>query len=289
MALGSLYPADLREFILILVAGIALDLVYPFHRGVMYRIHPVHTAYSMALSLSKRVPRSKLGGAVLWSTVVFTHMAVYAFVLYVANAVSRVLWLCASVYIFKVSASLRLLLDHVYRTGICLRNRNLDCARNAIAGAVRRDVFSLGEGHVASAAIETLFENLVDGFTAPLLYYALLGPLGALLQRLVNTLDAAVGYRTSEFAEIGWFSAKADSAINYLPARITALFVLALCPVVKGTSRRGLEVYLSEGSVIESVNARVTISCAAGCLGIRLEKVGFYSVGREYGLSLIHI
>jgi len=149
---------------------------------------------------------------------------------------------------------------------------------------VRRRVDELGEGHVASAAIESLYESLVDGFTSPLLYYVFLGPLGALLQRIANTLDSALGYKDPGYREVGWFSAKADTIINYLPARLTALLEIMTCPLIKGSIRRALEIYLRDRGATESLNAGHPMAAASGCLGVRLEKINSYTIGEEYCL-----
>lgn len=279
-----LYPRSITEYILIPLATLALDYFYPLHRGALYKIHPVHTAYFMALRLFHILPRTRAVGIAIWFTVTFSHIAMYSLLLYLSNLLGRTLWLIAAIYVLKVSMALRLLLNHVSRTGICLENNNIICAREAVAGVVRRDVTRLDEGHIASAAIETLFENIVDGFVSPLFYYMLIGPLGALFQRLVNTLDAALGYKVKDLAEVGWFSAKVDTIVNYIPARIVTSLMIILCPLIGSSPRNGLRVLKRDGRSIESPNARVVISFASGCLGTKLEKIGVYSVGKEFDL-----
>ena len=50
-----------------------------------------------------------------------------------------------------------------------------------------------------------------------------------LLIELLTPLDAMVGYKNPKNINIGWFPAKLDDILNYLPARITGfLIVLAL-------------------------------------------------------------
>ncbi|MEM1644604.1 MAG: cobalamin biosynthesis protein [Ignisphaera sp.] len=284
MDLTWLYPRNVVEFSIILLIALALDCVYPFHRGIMYKIHPVHTAYFMALKIFRKLPKTKAMGIGIWFAVVSTHLVFYGILLYLSSILNRMLWLIIAMYILKVSISLKLLLDHVRRTAICLANNDIVCAREAISGAVRRSVSQLGEGHISSAAIETLFENIVDGFISPLLYYLVIGPLGALFQRLVNTMDAALGYKEGDFIKVGWFSAKVDDVVNYIPARLTMLLMITLCILIKGSPRISIKIIKEEGEHIESINGRVVISAASGCLQVKLEKIGAYTVGREYGL-----
>jgi len=142
---------------------------------------------------------------------------------------------------------------------------------------VRRNVYELSEGHVRSAVIESLFESTVDGIISPIFWFLVLGYPGALLQRLANTMDSMVGYKTPEYREQGWFSAKLDTILNYIPARITALLML-LSAYLLGLRPKSTLRILKE-SKIESPNAKYPISFASSILNVRLEKIGFYNVG----------
>ncbi|MEM3905086.1 MAG: cobalamin biosynthesis protein, partial [Sulfolobales archaeon] len=215
--------------------------------------------------------------------VVITHTVPYVLILYLSSF-NRLLWVLTSSYILKVSISLRLLLIHVRNVEFGLRSGDINYARQYVSGIVRRDVSKLGEGHIASATIESLFESLVDGFTSPLLYYTFLGPIGALLQRLVNSLDSALGYRTDEFINTGWFSAKVDTIINYIPSRVTSLLIILLCPLVNGSLKRSLTTYLRDRGKTESVNAGSIFASVSGCLSVKLEKVNIYCIGSEFNL-----
>jgi len=263
--------------------AMTMDFIHPYHDGLMLRIHPVHTSYVMALKLHDHLPKTKVSGIMIWFIVVITHIIPYTLILYLGSF-NRLLWILVSSYILKVSISLRLLIVHVRNVELGLRTGNIDYARHHVSGIVRRDVSKLGEGHIASAAIESLFESLVDGLTSPLLYYTFLGPIGALLQRLVNSLDSALGYKTDEFINTGWFSAKVDTIINYLPSRITSLLTTLLCPLVNGSIKRALTTYLRDRGNTESINAGVIFASVSGCLSVKLEKVNAYCIGREFNL-----
>ncbi|MEM0490219.1 MAG: cobalamin biosynthesis protein [Ignisphaera sp.] len=284
MDLDWLLPRDIVEFSSILLGALILDFLYPYHSGIMYKIHPVHTAYTFAIALYRKLPKNRLMGVALWIATVFIHTALYMFVLYVVNSVHRVLWILFSIYLLKVSLSLKLLLDYVKAVYLHLKNRDIVHARKTISNIVRRSVENLYEGHIASAAIESLFESLVDGFTSPLFFYLFLGSIGALIQRLANTMDSALGYREPMFKDIGWFSAKVDTILNFVPARLTALITLALCSTVGGSIRRGWYIYLRDRKSTESINAGNPMAATAGCLGVKLEKIESYTIGREFHL-----
>jgi len=262
------------EIWLALALALALDVVYPEHRGLLLRIHPVHTSYFMALRLAKR-RRDKLWGIVVWLAVEAAHLAPFAALLALA-AFHPMAWVLAAAATLKFSLSYKLLVDICRRAQRALERGDLAEARRWVSYIVRRDVSSLDKAGVASAALESLAESLVDGFTSPVFYAVLLGPLGAMGQRVANTLDGALGFKTPEFKDVGWASARADTVLNFIPARLTALLIALLAPIVGGDARKALAVWLRWRNATESLNAGHPMSAMAGALGVRLEKRGHY-------------
>lgn len=90
-----------------------------------------------------------------------------------------------------------------------------------------RDTERLDEAGVARAAVETVAENTSDGVVAPLFFLALGGaPLG-FFYKAVNTMDSMLGYVEPPYRNIGLVPAKMDDVLNFLPARLAALLMLA--------------------------------------------------------------
>lgn len=173
----------------------------------------------------------------------------------------------------------------------------LDAGRKKIAMLVSRDVDKMDESGVVSSAIETLAENFCDSACATLFYAALGGSVLVWLHRITNTLDAMVGYKTSEYKDFGWASAKFDDILNFLPARLSA-FVIALSACsVKGSVQMTLDVVRTDGAVLSSPNSGYPIAAFAGALQIKLcGPVSYFGVVVEkpyigYGSrpDLIHI
>ncbi|MCW0996317.1 CobD/CbiB family cobalamin biosynthesis protein, partial [Streptococcus anginosus] len=77
------------------------------------------------------------------------------------------------------------------------------------------------EEEVYQAVIETVAENLSDGFVAPLFYVILFGPVGGLLYKGINTLDSMIAYLDDRYQYFGYFAAKLDDLANYIPARLS--------------------------------------------------------------------
>ncbi|MEM2347951.1 MAG: cobalamin biosynthesis protein [Sulfolobales archaeon] len=268
------------ELIMILLLAHIMDIIYPYHKGILLKVHPVHTSYVMAVRLGKKFS-SRIRGVVVWILTISLHMIVYAIIIYASLLIHRSLLILISAYILKTSFSIRLLLNIVRNVAYYLRMGDLHTARFWVQQIVRRDTQNLREHHLASAAIESLAESLVDGYLSPLFYFLLLGPLGALFQRLTNTLDSALGYKEPRYKDVGWFSARADTVVNYIPARLTGFLIALTSPVAGGSILTAIKTMRQECRKTESVNAGYPISSMAGALGVVLEKVGHYTINNN--------
>ena len=106
-------------------------------------------------------------------------------------------------------------------------DRSLDEGRQQVARIVGRDTSQLSAQEVRTAALETLAENLSDGVIAPLFWLAILGTPGMMAYKMVNTLDSMIGYRTDRYRCFGCWAARIDDVANYVPARLSALLMIA--------------------------------------------------------------
>lgn len=105
-------------------------------------------------------------------------------------------------------------------------SRSLDEARLQVARIVGRDTQKLSHQEVATAALETLAENLSDGVIAPLFWFSVLGMPGMLTYKMVNTFDSMIGYQNKRYKDFGCWAAHIDDIANFIPARITALLMI---------------------------------------------------------------
>ena len=123
-------------------------------------------------------------------------------------------------------------------------DKSLDAGRLQVGRMVGRDTASLSACEIRTAALETLAENLSDGVVAPLFWYALLGVPGMMAYKMVNTLDSMIGYRNKRYRLFGMIAARIDDVANYIPARITALLMIAVAGrwrLIRFVSRYGSE------------------------------------------------
>ena len=152
----------------------------------------------------------------------------------------------------------------------------LVAAREAVGLIVGRDTSVLDEHGVARAAVETVAENASDGVIAPLFYLMIGGaPLG-MAYKAVNTLDSMVGYKNERYIDFGCASARLDDALNWIPSRLSALLMIAVCPIVGLDARGAARIWRRDRRRHASPNAAQTESACAGALGLRLAGPAVY-------------
>lgn len=159
-----------------------------------------------------------------------------------------------------------------------LENADLPAARDALQMLVSRDRTHLTGEQIASASIESLAENMCDSVTAPIMYYAIGGLPSAAIYRLVNTFDAMIGYHGT-YEYLGKAAARFDDLLNIIPARITALMIIALAPLYGGNPRHAWKMWRRDANRTDSPNAGHSMAAMAGALGIQLQKTDHYTLG----------
>ncbi|MBM3128333.1 MAG: cobalamin biosynthesis protein CobD [Chloroflexi bacterium] len=161
-----------------------------------------------------------------------------------------------------------------------LETRATENARDDLRALVSRDTRELDASQLSAAAIESLAENASDAFVAPLFYYHLFGLPGAFAYRAVNTLDSMIGYR-GRYEYLGKVAARVDDALNFIPARITAILLVLAARFTRDDARRAFQTMQRDHARTESPNAGYPMSAMAGALDVRLEKVGHYRLNEN--------
>lgn len=166
-----------------------------------------------------------------------------------------------------------------------LERGDLDGARTTLTMLVGRDPSVLDEAEIIRAVVESVAENTVDATTATLMWTSVAGATGALVHRAINTLDAMVGHRDERYGHFGWASARTDDAVNWIPARATAIAVAAVRP------HRARDVWRTvrrDSGNHPSPNGGVVEAAFAAALGIRLSGVNRYGERSEQRGPLGH-
>lgn len=151
----------------------------------------------------------------------------------------------------------------------------IDDARYAVSMIVGRDTQSLTREGVIKATVETIAENTSDGVVAPLFYMMLGGVPLMYVYKGINTMDSMLGYKNDRYLYYGRIPAKLDDVANLIPARLSAIFMIAGCFVLqffdsKISAKNALKIFLRDRYHHSSPNSAQTESVVAGALGVQL-------------------
>lgn len=157
-----------------------------------------------------------------------------------------------------------------------IKDKDIEKSRKEVGRVVGRSTVNLGYRELIRATVESIAENTSDGLIGPLFFYLIGGVPLAVLYRTVNTLDSMVGYKNKKYIDFGYFSAKFDDILNFIPARLTALISGLLSFSVRGSIRETFLVIKKFSSVHNSPNSGYPEAAFAGALSLRFGGVSYY-------------
>ena len=175
----------------------------------------------------------------------------------------RLWWLDALILYFVIGA--RSLSEHGNAVGDALKLGDLSLARHKVSMIVSRKTDNLNEQQVVNATLESVLENGNDALFGALFWFTVAGPVGALLYRCSNTLDAMWGYKNQTYLKFGWCAAKLDDLLNYIPARLCALAY-----ALGGNTSIAFKCWRTQAPKCASPNGGVVMAAGAGSLNITM-------------------
>ena len=182
----------------------------------------------------------------------------------------------ATAALASTTLATRGLLDAVRRIEAPLRAGNLAAAREKLAHIVGRETAELNQDKVLRASLESLSESTCDGIVAPLFYLFLGGVPLAMAYKAVSTLDSVIGYRTERYFYFGKFAARLDDIANFIPARLTACFIVIATLALRLNPARAFRIAWRDHANHLSPNAGYPEAALAGAFGIRLGGPSIY-------------
>lgn len=153
--------------------------------------------------------------------------------------------------------------------------QGIDEGRQRLSYIVGRDTKNLTSEEIIRATVETVAENTSDGVIAPLFYIILLGAPGGLAYKFINTMDSMLGYMNEKYMDMGYFPAKTDDLFNFIPARLTALF-MCIGSWGRFNVNNGFKIMIRDRKNHKSPNAVYPEAATAGLLGIQLGGDSYY-------------
>ena len=264
-----------------LILGFFLDLIIGDPHGIP---HPVVfigklievTEKGMGRIFPKTVRGENFAGAAIWLIVVIVSTGVPLLILWLAYGVSHWLGLLLETIMCAQILATKSLRQESMKVYAALKTGDLSKARYAVSMIVGRDTERLDEAGVARAAVETVAENTSDGIIAPMLFLAIGGaPLG-FFYKAVNTMDSMLGYVEMPYKNVGLVPAKMDDFFNYIPARLSALLMIAAGTLLGFDGKNGWKIFRRDRYNHASPNSAQTESVCAGLLGLRLAGDAWY-------------
>jgi len=223
--------------------------------------HPVVLMGGFISGFERRFYRDRiLPGALLASGLIALALSVSLLLVYLCSFLPD--WL--SLIVLAIVASTGLAMNMLHASVAALLTA--EQPKQALSYLVSRDTQDMTETEIYKAGLETWAENLSDGVIAPLFYLLLFGLPGIAVYKAINTMDSMIAYKTERYFYFGKTAAIVDDIANFIPARLTALLIVALAK----DKPRAWQCLWRDGNKLESPNAGFPIAAMAGALGIAL-------------------
>lgn len=272
--------------IIALLAGCILDWIIG---DPMNFPHPIRLIGSFIAFLTKtllKIDASRerdmkkefWNGFLLVVIVLLTVFAVSSFIMVAAYRVNPILGIIVEAIFTCYIMAARSLETESMKVKKALDGDNLEGARFAVSMIVGRDTDVLDKEGIIKAAVETVAENTSDGVIAPLIYTAIGGPVLGWLYKAINTMDSMIGYKNDKYMHFGTAAARLDDIVNFIPARVSALFMIAAA-FIGGRAYNGanaFRIFKRDRFNHKSPNSAQTESVCAGALGVQLAGDAMY-------------
>jgi adenosylcobinamide-phosphate synthase len=268
-----------------------LDILFGDPRNLP---HPVVLIASIASGLEtffrKRVSSETRAGQATVACTLVVCVAVCVLLLPALHALSPVALFTGSILLLYTTIALRSLADHAMAVSHALdrtgEKDSLVEVRELVGRIVGRDTAELGREDIILACVESVAENMSDGVIAPLFFavsvavlsvlvglaqYSLpAAAIAALLYKAVNTMDSMFGYKNERYLYFGRAAAFLDDAVNYIPARLSALIIVAVSFVIGKNGLSAWKILRRDRRQHASPNAGYPEAAMAGALGLKL-------------------
>ena len=293
---------EVYHFILLtLVLSLLVDLIYG---ELPTKIHPV-VIIGKFISFFKNIfikYKNRLSGFFTTLFTVICCCALLVMIMLICSINDNLFFVIFSIFLSS-TFSINMLISTAKNIENDLKY-DINKARQSVSYLVSRDTDKLTESFIVSATIESMTENITDSYIAPIFYFALgsiifiifnindfiILLLIPFIYRISNTLDAMLGYTTDELIDIGFFPAKLDDFLNYIPSRISGVLVIISAYLLGYNGKNAYIIMKRDARKCPSPNSGYTMAPTAGALDIQLVKKDTYILGDDtYEINVLDI
>ena len=285
---------SLQIFELEILCALALDLLLGDPRWFPHPVRIIGWFCVRIEAISRRLFANKRqAGVVTVVAVLAITLTLVAVLFQVAALISPLLVAGLAVFLLYTSVAAQDLIRHSREVFAALQQEGdagLQAGRQAVGMIVGRDTAVLDRAGVIRACVETVAENMVDGVAAPLFYGVLgaicapfltmnpvvLAAFCAMGYKVVNTMDSMFGYKNERYLAFGWAAARLDDTVNFIPARLSGLLLVAASFLLGLDGKRSLRIFLRDRLHHASPNSGHSEAAVAGALGVQLGGTSIY-------------
>ena len=260
--------------LLALVLGFILDLIIGDPHGLY---HPIRLVGNLIGFLEKKMnrkadsPNRQMVMGWLMALIVITlSSGIPLLLLLLAGWIHPVCRLILETIMCWQLLATKSLKDESMKVYRKLKKHDLKGSRRAVSMIVGRDTEVLDEAGVTKAAVETVAENTSDGVIAPMLYMAIGGAFLGWMYKSINTMDSMVAYKNERYLYFGRIPAYLDDVVNYIPARLSGLLMIAASFLVKLNGKQAFAIFKRDRYNHASPNSAQTEAVMAGALEVQL-------------------
>ncbi|HHY00825.1 MAG TPA: cobalamin biosynthesis protein [Methanothermobacter sp.] len=300
-----------KIILIIILASFCIDLLFgefpsPIH-PVVWMGKLIERMKNLFFQDSKYI--DIISGVLITISLIIIFVLLFTIIL-IFSSFNLILFLITASLLLSSTFSVKILLQSAMEVASDL-DEDIDKGRKSLSFLVSRKTSKLSLQEIVSATIETLTENVVDSVVSPIFYciivfflFMFLFPnsspffikigltstyqilvisaiAASVSYRVVNTLDAMVGYKDSTNINIGCFPAKLDDVLNFIPARITSMLIVLAAFILSFDYEQSWKIILKDANSTPSPNSGYPMAAAAGALNIQLNKPGTYKLGES--------
>lgn len=266
----------MRYRLLAILTGFFLDCILGDPHWLVHIVRLMGNTISWLEKILYNIKRKKFAGFLLVSVMAVLYgICPYVLLNMIYSKYTIAGFVIESILIYQLIAPKSLFVESM-KVYSKMKSGDIEGARNAVSMIVGRDTCVLSGDGIIRAAVETVAENTSDGVIAPILFIVIGGaPLG-MLYKAINTMDSMVGYKNEKYIDYGFCAAKLDDIVNWFPARISALLMIASAGLCGFNIKGAINIFRRDRYNHASPNSAQTESVCAGALNVRLAGDAYY-------------
>ena len=269
------------ERIMILIMALILDLVFGdphnwFHpvmamgRAIEWLEMFLRKAFHISEEPEEDKVKKRIAGGILVVIELLVFTLIPIVIIHISHMFGETISWAISAFLAYQMLAMKQLKRESMKVFEALKKRDIKGAREAVSMIVGRDTKRLNESGITKAAVETVAENASDGVVAPLLFMMIFGVAGGWFYKAVNTMDSMIGYKNDKYRYFGTVAARLDDVLNFIPARVTALFMVIAAAFLNLNWKNALKIWRRDAKKSTSPNSGQTEAVMAGALGVTL-------------------